>query len=78
MLNDFAKKDPGRNTQLCRMRNITRCSRLKLLSMILMLSIVEEFTEMYNITSLDEILMVGVVVSFVVYLAIKGELFKGW
>ena len=33
---------------------------------------------MYNITSLDEILMVGVVVSFVVYLAIKGELFKGW
>lgn len=33
---------------------------------------------MYDTTSLDEIAIVVVLVSLVVYLAVKGDLFKGW
>jgi hypothetical protein len=33
---------------------------------------------MYDTTSLDEIAIIGFVLSLVVYLAIKGDLFRGW
>ena len=34
--------------------------------------------EYYNQTNLDEILIIALVAIPVIYLAIKGELFKGW
>ena len=33
---------------------------------------------MYNTTSLDELAVVVIFVSLVIFLAVKGELFRGW